>query len=59
MNHHGNGLQASAAAADFHPADERDVLETLARLTVVHGPLTAARLLFIPDQRTPGADQRS
>ena len=55
MNCHGNGLQLSDAAADFNPADERDVLETLARLTVVHGPLVAARLLFIPDQRTAGA----
>ena len=51
MNCHGNGLQASDAAADFHPADERDVLERLALLTECVSPLTAARLLFTPDRR--------
>lgn len=53
MNCHGNGLQVSDAAADFTPSDERDVLERLALLTERVGPLTAARLLFVPDQRKP------
>jgi len=52
LNHHGAGLQQSEAAQDFNPADERDVLEALADLTVRLGPYEAARLLFIPDQRT-------
>lgn len=53
MNCHGSGLQLSEAAADFTPADERDVLDELAALTVDRGPWAAALALFVPEQRKP------